>query len=234
MKFSRGCRGHACDKDDSIRRTREEFEFLGNWQDQCRYLIELGEELPELTADEQTESYRVLGCQSRVWVVPSLVETQGERRVEIRAKSDARIVDGLIVVLLSLTQGKRPDEILAIDFHAKFAELGLESQLVPQRRNGLYAMVGRVQSYASDALTQSGASIGTKPATSTASHSIRFPHAETPSRLQLSEDSSIRRRTFDPELVRLEFPALNQILEHGLPVTYFDSGSSAEAATGAR
>ncbi|MEZ6057827.1 MAG: SufS family cysteine desulfurase [Planctomycetaceae bacterium] len=199
---------------------RDEFEFLGNWQDQCRYLIELGEELPQLTADEQSETFRVLGCQSRVWVIPTLMEEGGRKVLDIRAKSDARIVDGLVVVLLSLTQGRTPQEVLDIDFNARFAELGLESQLVPQRKNGLYAMVSRVQQFARDLSAEAGSAV-VKP-------SIRTLSAEPETRLPLSEDGTTRRRTFDAELVRLEFPALNQALECGFPVTYLDTASSAQ------
>ena len=53
----------------TIDELREEFEFLGDWEDQCRYLIELGEELPELSPGEKTEENRVHGCQSQVWMV---------------------------------------------------------------------------------------------------------------------------------------------------------------------
>src|SRR5690606_14430940 len=90
----------------------EEFDFLGTWEEQCKYLNELGEELPDLDPSEKIEANRVHGCQSQVWFVPD-VRFNGAPRLTIRAKSDARIVDGLIVALLALTNGKSPAEILA-------------------------------------------------------------------------------------------------------------------------
>lgn len=124
----------------------EEFEFLGDWEDQCRYLIELGEQLPDLAESEKAEVNRVLGCQSRVWLV--LESRSDAQHIWFRAKSDSRLVDGLIVIVSLLFNGKSAEEILATDFRPPFKQLGLESHLVPQRRNGLFAMVERVRSLA--------------------------------------------------------------------------------------
>ncbi len=52
----------------------EEFDFLGTWEEQCRYLIELGEELPDLTPAEKTDENRVQGCQANVWFIPRAPE----------------------------------------------------------------------------------------------------------------------------------------------------------------
>ncbi len=197
----------------SLDELREEFEFLGSWEEQCRFLIELGEELPDLSPDEQTEENRVQGCQARVWLVTHVRQDNGMPRLEIRAKSDARIVDGLIVVLLALFNGKTPQEILNTDFRGAFADLGLETQLVPQRRNGLYAMVERVRSRARDLATSTPAIAATPAAARD---------------LPTDEDDRPRRRIFDPEEVRGEFPALQPELPGGLPVTYLDSASSAQ------
>lgn len=121
----------------------EEFEFLGEWEEQCRYLIEIGEQLPALAESEMTDANRVRGCQARVWLV---VEPRSDRdHIWFHAKSDARLVDGLIVIVSLLFNGKSASEILSVDVRQPFKQLGLESHLVPQRRNGLYAMVERVR-----------------------------------------------------------------------------------------
>lgn len=194
----------------TFKELREEFDFLGNWEDQCRYLIELGEELPDLAPEEMTEANRVHGCQSRVWMLAGIHQDNGQPRLRIRAKSDARIVDGLIVVLLALFNEKTPAEVLGADFRGAFRDLGLEAHLVPQRRNGLYSMVERVRALAR-----------------------RFTPEATirqPSEIELptDEDARPRRRIFDVDEVRTEFPALGQPLPGGCPVTYLDSASSAQ------
>jgi cysteine desulfurase / selenocysteine lyase len=136
----------------------DEFDFLGEWEEQCRYLIELGEQLPDLDTAEKNEVNRVTGCQARVWLVPEVRHHQGEPQIHFRAKSDARLVDGLIVVLSLLYNGKRASEILATDIRQPLRKLGLETHLVPQRRNGLFAMVDRVRGVAEQSLGQNTAS----------------------------------------------------------------------------
>ncbi|MCA9056316.1 MAG: SufE family protein, partial [Planctomycetaceae bacterium] len=56
---------------------RDEFDFLGDWEEQCKFLIELGEELPDLAPGEMNEANRVHGCQSRVWLVPGVRQENG-------------------------------------------------------------------------------------------------------------------------------------------------------------
>lgn len=188
----------------------DEFQFLGEWEDQCQYLIELGEELPDLKEDEKNKLNLVPGCQSRVWFVPALGESQsaGGPEIEIRAKSDARIVDGLIVVLLSLANHRDAKSVLETDFQDAFAKLGLETHLVPQRRNGLHAMVRRLQAIAATALGVPLDSNDAKP--------------------QKKSDTPADFTPLDPNQLKAEFPALNQTREDGGPITYLDSAASAQ------
>jgi cysteine desulfuration protein SufE len=57
----------------------EEFEFLGDWEDRCDFLIDLGFDLPKLPAEAKVESNRVHGCQSNVWLVAELNERCHDR-----------------------------------------------------------------------------------------------------------------------------------------------------------
>jgi cysteine desulfuration protein SufE len=129
----------------------EEFEFLGDWDDQCDYLIDLGFDLPKLGEEDKTEQNRVHGCQSNVWLVAD-VKPAEPPIVEFVANSDAIIVNGLISVLMMLFNEKTPQEILATDVEGTFAKLGLDRHLSPQRRNGLFGMVERVRQIAAQAM----------------------------------------------------------------------------------
>jgi cysteine desulfurase/selenocysteine lyase len=194
----------------------EEFEFLGDWRDQCAYLIELGEQLPDLPPQDQTDENLVRGCQARVWFVPEVRRDNGQARIDVRAKSDAKIVDGLIVVLLTLANGRTPDEILATDFEGTFKTLGLEAHLVPQRRNGLHAMVRRLREIAAE--SRGGA------------HKPVVAPLPAPPTLTLSDDRT-RPRTIErinAAALRKDFPALQQTLETGVPVTFLDTAASAQ------
>ena len=131
----------------SFAELREEFAFLGNWEDQCEYLMDLGLDLPKLPPELKTEDTRVHGCQSNVWM------TVGEREAKLRiaAESDAMIVNGLVAVLLSLFDGKSPAEVLEADEAAAFAELGLDEHLSSARKSGLAGMVQRIRGEAARA-----------------------------------------------------------------------------------
>ncbi len=121
----------------------EGFALFDDWEDRYRYLMDMGRELPSLTAEEMVEANRVSGCQSRVWLVPRV---EGGR-VYFRAGSDAAFVQGLLALLMRVLNGRAPEEILATD--ASFlTRLGLGEHLSLSRRNGVMAVLGRIQAAA--------------------------------------------------------------------------------------
>lgn len=126
----------------------EEFEDLGDWDDQCDFLIDLGFELPQLADEDKTDETYVHGCQSNVWLIAQ-TNDENPPAVSIVANSDAIIVNGLIAVLLILYSGKTAEQILAIDAREVFARLGLDRHVSPIRRNGLFGMVERIREFAS-------------------------------------------------------------------------------------
>ncbi|MFH5803121.1 SufE family protein [Alienimonas sp. DA493] len=125
----------------SLEELREEFEFLGNWEDQCEFLIDVGMDLPRLPEEDKTEDTRVHGCQSLVWM--TVHERDG--RLNIAAESDAMIVNGLIAVLLATFDGKTPAEALDVDVEEVFSSLGLDEHLSSARKSGLAGMVQRIR-----------------------------------------------------------------------------------------
>ncbi|MFT4047608.1 MAG: SufE family protein [Solimonas sp.] len=129
----------------------ETFEFLGDWEERYRYLIELGRKLPPMPEDEHDDAHKVRGCMSQVWLAgevrPGPSETS-PKTLAFRGDSDAHIVKGLIAVLFELTSGRTAQEILALDIGNAFERLGLESNISMNRRNGFYAMVERIRQMA--------------------------------------------------------------------------------------
>ena len=118
----------------------ENFSYLSDWEDRYRYLIEMGDTLPPFPDSDKTDNNKVEGCQSQVWLTFS---KQGNRYF-FNATSDAHIVRGLEAVLLTFVNGKTAQEIQEIDFATSFKRLGLEEHLSPTRRNGFFAMIGRI------------------------------------------------------------------------------------------
>ena len=137
----------------SIESIRDDFAFLDDWEDRYRYVIDLGETLPEFPAAAQTDTNKVPGCVSQVWL---LTETgQGDDPViTYMGTSDAHIVRGLVAILLALFSGRRSSEIVATDAEALLRDLGLDEHLTPQRSNGLRSMVRRIKRDAENALSK--------------------------------------------------------------------------------
>jgi cysteine desulfuration protein SufE len=135
---------------------RSDFELLDDWEDRYRYLIELGRGLDAFPETERTDANKVRGCASQVWLATRVVREAGGPRLVIRGDSDAHIVKGLVAVLLALVGGRTAEEVLAVDAHRAFAQLGLGEHLTPQRSNGFASMVARVRADAEAALAQSG------------------------------------------------------------------------------
>ena len=119
-----------------------EFDFLDDWEERYRYVIELGRGLTPLTDAERTETNKVRGCASQVWLV---TESADADRLAFRGDSDAHIVRGLIAILLRLYSDHTAAEILDFDAKAGFARLGLAGALSQQRSNGLFSMVERIR-----------------------------------------------------------------------------------------
>lgn len=126
----------------------ENFEFLDDWEDRYRYVIELGKAMEPLAEAEKIPEYKVEGCASQVWLVPEVDGAGGEAIVRFRGESDAMIVRGLIAVLVALYSGLPAAQVLRTDAQAELARLGLTDHLSAQRSNGLTAMVARVREVA--------------------------------------------------------------------------------------
>lgn len=125
----------------------EDFEFIDDWEDRYRYVIELGKALPHLPDEHRTGRTKVNGCVSQVWLHQTIDDKGSEiPRLYYQGDSDAHIVRGLIAILFGIFSGRRADEILKTDALALFNQLGLEDHLTQQRSNGLHSMVNRIRS----------------------------------------------------------------------------------------
>ena len=118
----------------------EEFSFFGDWSERYQYLIDLGKKLPPFPAEWQTEANRLLGCQSKVWIV-----AEGDAsRLDFHATSDSSIVSGLVYLALRVYSGRSAAEILATPADY-IGRIGLAKHLSPTRSNGLAALLAFIQ-----------------------------------------------------------------------------------------
>ena len=123
----------------------DDFEFLGDWEDRYRYIIDLGKNLEPLEETLKNERTKVNGCASQVWLAHDLVGAGDSKTIVFRGESDAVIVKGLIAIILKLFNGLRITEAVDIDAMEELTKLGLNEHLSSQRSNGLKAMIERIR-----------------------------------------------------------------------------------------
>ncbi|MBL4767997.1 MAG: SufE family protein [Rhodobacteraceae bacterium] len=119
----------------------EDFEFLDDWEDRYRYVIDLGKALEPLEPALKVPATKVTGCASQVWLHP--VISDGVFRFD--GESDAMIVQGLIAVLQRLYNGLPVTDVVGVDARSEFGRLGMNDHLSAQRSNGLRAMIERIR-----------------------------------------------------------------------------------------
>ena len=121
----------------------EEFSIFTDWLDKYDYLIELGNDLPELDATLKTDDNLINGCQSKVW----LNAEYRDGKVWYEADSDAIIVKGIVALMVKALSGQSPDEIVSNELYF-IDKVGLKQNLSPTRSNGLLAMVKKMKLFA--------------------------------------------------------------------------------------
>ena len=89
----------------------EAFSNCPGWEQRARLLMQWGERLEPLSDEERREDNRVHGCESLVW----LLAEQRDGKWHFRATSDARLLRGLIAVLLVRVEGFNGEELAALD-----------------------------------------------------------------------------------------------------------------------
>ena len=122
----------------------ESFEHCAGWEQRARLLMQWGQRLPELSEADKTEATRVQGCESQVWLVGELKDGHWL----FAASSDARLIRGLIALLLARVNGLSTEQLQQVDVPDWFNQLGLSRQLSPSRSNGLNAVLQRMREFA--------------------------------------------------------------------------------------
>lgn len=121
----------------------EEFDIFDDNMSKYEYIIDLGNELPELEDAHKLEENVVKGCQSTVW----LVGEEKEGLIYYKADSNTVITKGIIAMLVRVMSGQKAEDILKAELN--FIEgINLNAMLSSQRSNGLSAMITKMKDYA--------------------------------------------------------------------------------------
>ncbi|MEM6842050.1 MAG: SufE family protein [Bacteroidota bacterium] len=119
----------------------EEFALLDGDPEMTNfYIIELGQKLPPLDESQKIEDNIVKGCQSKVWLVPSLADG----KMNFEADSNSAITKGLVSLLVRVFQDQAPNEI--VDAELFFIDkIGMNRFIGTQRSNGFSAMIKQIK-----------------------------------------------------------------------------------------
>ena len=104
----------------------ETFEFLDDWEERYRHVIELGKAMDPLEDAVKVPATKVDGCASQVWILPQIAGEGAGATFHFRGDSDAMIVRGLIAVLHALYDGLSVGEVLKVDAGGRTGAAGAE------------------------------------------------------------------------------------------------------------
>lgn len=124
--------------DSQISKIKQDLELFEDNMDKYDYIIEYGDRLVELDSTYHTDQYLVLGCQSKLWI-----KDFGSEKLELKAYSEAKIVRGLVAIVLDIFNGKPKDQIKGTDPKI-LNRLGIAGLLTPGRQNGVGNLIMKI------------------------------------------------------------------------------------------
>ena len=127
----------------NIQQLTEKLLSKRGWEDRYRFIMQLGKELPDYPDEHRTDEHLVPGCDSTVWLCYELIN-KDSNTLQFSICSNARIIKGLSVILLSYYNEKTTSEIKNSNIQETFEALGLSKHLSPSRNNGLLAINQRI------------------------------------------------------------------------------------------
>ena len=121
--------------EEKIESLKALFSPLKSQEERYQKIISLGTTLPPFPEAEKSESNKVLGCQSLMYLSASFKDNV----LFFNATSDALISKGLAALLIFVYSGL-PPEIILTHTPTFLHELGIFTSLTPGRSNGLMSL----------------------------------------------------------------------------------------------
>ena len=111
--------------------------------DRLEYIIELGRKLQPIDSKLKMDSFKIHGCASNLWLVPTFEKDT----MLLSADADAFITRGTAYMVLDILSGQRYGSLRKIQ-REHFAPLGMAELLSVQRQNGLGLLITTIKRYA--------------------------------------------------------------------------------------
>lgn len=121
------------------------FSNTKSWDSRHRQIMLLGKQLERLDKSARDEQTLISGCESLAWLV---ARKSDDNVFHFQADSDAKIIRGLLFIVLAAFDKKTAAQIRAFDIESYFKTLGLLQHLSPSRGNGILAIVDKIKKIA--------------------------------------------------------------------------------------
>ncbi len=121
------------------------FADCRQWEDRLRQVILLAKALPVLPPSLKSADNLLSGCESRVWLGHRQL---ADGSLHFYADSEGRIVKGLLAIVLTHIEAKKPTDPVLQSPLALFDRLGLREELSISRADGLQAIACRIKAIA--------------------------------------------------------------------------------------
>ncbi len=126
-----------------IKYYKESLDFFEETMEKYKFLLDQGKKSQPFPEEYRKDTFKVDGCQAQVWLVPYLKDNL----IYFHSDSDAFISKGMVTILCDIFSGNTPKEISKINIELLDA-LNLNVLLTPGRRNGVHAMLLKIQEHA--------------------------------------------------------------------------------------
>jgi cysteine desulfurase/selenocysteine lyase len=121
-----------------------QFSALKGWDNRHRAIMLLGKQLPRMAKDKRNDNTLISGCESQAWLD---CHQDKDGNFYFSCDSDAKIIRGLLVIILAALDSKTANQIQTFDINGYFKTLGLMQHLSPSRGNGVQAIVAKILAF---------------------------------------------------------------------------------------
>ena len=124
---------------ERIQQKGEDLKMLQG-HDRLAYLIDIAKDVPQLPDEVKTETNRIRGCASNLWLIGG---TKEDNTMIYKIDADAFITKGTAKLVTDLCNGCPRSEISNLTIQ-DFIPLGVKELLTMQRQNGLGSLIQRI------------------------------------------------------------------------------------------
>lgn len=117
--------------------TKQQILQAESWEQRYRLLIQAGKQLFEPTTEQRENMQSISGCEVPLWFKIEKNPQNIPPTFHFQAYSEARIMNGLLWILLEEINQKTAEQLNQFDINAYFTQLGIAQRLASTKLNGL-------------------------------------------------------------------------------------------------